>query len=121
MKDAYSAKRRVLENLKKEMSQADDGGLKEVLPKMKSKVVVASDTKEGLAKGLDKAKEIMAKRSELMPDKSSEQDLMSEMGDEESEEESELEEVQPEMEEECDDPAALKAKIAELKALLAKK
>lgn len=122
MKDAHSAKRKVLENLRKEMSSADDGGLKDMLPKMKSKVVVAADNPQDLKKGLDKAKQIMEKRSELMP--SSESDLMDEMSDEpESEMEKSLEDVVPELEseEDSEDPAVLKAKIAELKAQLARK
>jgi len=63
----HAAKRKMLESLKSEMSKEDSMGLPELLKGKKlEKVVVASDSKKGLETGLDKAKEILKKRSEMM-------------------------------------------------------
>jgi len=65
MKGKKSAKREMLEALKKEMNSGDDVGMADKLKDLK-KVTVASDSKEGLEKGLSKAQEILKKRSELL-------------------------------------------------------
>lgn len=106
MKDAHSAKREMLARLSKEMAKSDDGGLGDMLKgKKMEKVMVASDSPEGLEKGLNKAQEILSKRKEIM-------------GGEEM-----LESPEEEMEEECEEesPEEIKAKIAELQAKLARK
>ena len=56
------AKMSSLKNLKKSMLEDMNEGLDS---KMKEKVTVASDSKEGLEKGLDKAQEILKKRKEF--------------------------------------------------------
>ena len=69
MKDKMMAKREMLKELKKAMMDDDDVGMAEKLEGMK-KVTVASDTKEGLEEGLDKAQEILKKRKAMMEDDS---------------------------------------------------
>lgn len=55
------AKRKMLEALKKEMMDMDHEGMSE-----KMKVSVMSDSPEGLEEGLDKAKDLLKKRAEMM-------------------------------------------------------
>jgi hypothetical protein len=119
MKPEHSAKRKMLEALKKDMSKEDSMGLPEALGSKMHKVTVAADSKEGLAKGLDKAKEIMQKRSEMLglgdeKEEGSTEEEASETPEEESTETEELSSP----EEDSEDPAILKKRIAELKAKL---
>lgn len=107
----------MLSRLSKEMAKNDDGGLGEMLKgKKMEKVMVASDSKEGLAEGLDKAQEILKKR-EGMPMGKHEMEGC-EMSDEDMPEESEEMEDEEEVEE---TPEEIQAQIAALQAKLAKK
>lgn len=65
MKDEMKShvKRSILKDLKEAMRQDMHGSMGD---KMKQKVVVASDSPEGLEEGLSKAQEILKKRLEMM-------------------------------------------------------
>jgi hypothetical protein len=80
---------------------------------LKQKVTVAADSRDDLAKGLDKAKEMVAhsEHPEESEEEESEESPAEEMAEEDSEEPSEDDESEED----------LKAKIAELEAKLAKK
>ena len=62
------ARKKVLEKLRKEMKDEkhEGSGIKDAMKKMKDmqKVTVASDSPEGLMKGMDVAKKIMKKKME---------------------------------------------------------
>lgn len=112
--DKRKAKLSQLKALRDEMN----GMMGDEFGKSLKKVTVASDSEEGLEKGLSKAQEIMKKKG-----------LMEEMSDEEKEykedlddeEEEELEEDMEEMAEDVDkmSPDQIKQKIEELKKKLA--
>jgi hypothetical protein len=112
--DKKKAKLSQLKDLSKEMSKMMGDGYADSM----QKVTVASDSKEGLEKGLSKAQELMKKKG-----------LMSEMSDEEKEyeediDDSEEEELEEDLEEMADDvdkmsPEEMKMKIKELEAKLA--
>jgi hypothetical protein len=113
--DKKKAKLSQLKDLSKEMSKMMGDGYSDSM----QKVTVASDSKEGLEKGLSKAQELMKKKG-----------LMSEeMSDEEKEyeediDDSEEEELEDDLEEMADDvdemsPEEMKMKIKELEAKLA--
>jgi len=112
--DKKKAKLSQLKDLSKEMSKMMGDGYADSM----QKVTVASDSKEGLEKGLSKAQELMKKKG-----------LMSEMTDEEKEyeediDDSEEEELEEDLEEMADDvdkmsPEEMKMKIKELEAKLA--
>ena len=115
------AKKAMLKSLKKEMMDMmgeERGDLKDVLGKKLMKVTVASDSKEGLIKGLDKAEDIMEKKSEEKSDGYECKDC-GDMGCPACEEGEESEENYNEMDEES--PEAIKAQIEELKKKLAAK
>lgn len=115
------AKKAMLKSLKKEMMDMmgeERSDLKDVLGKKLMKVTVASDSKEGLAKGLEKAEDIMEKKSEEESE-GYECDECGDMGCPACEEGEESEEASEEMDKES--PEALKAQIEELKKQLAAK
>lgn len=114
MKDDYEAKKKMLLMLKKQMMSDDDMGL----PSHLKKVTVMADSPKEMAMGLDKAKDILQKRSSMMGMQEEEdpEDSLEDLPMEDEDEECEMPE-----EDESDDPAALKMKIAELQAKLAKK
>jgi len=62
MKD--EAKKRMLQHLKKMMSDGMHSGMEEGM----KKVTIMSDSEDGLERGIDKAKEIMEKRESMMDD-----------------------------------------------------
>jgi len=64
--DKSNLKRKVLQQLKKAMMSDEDFGDLGKKLKGNQKVTVMSDSKEGLEKGLDKAQEILKKRSSMM-------------------------------------------------------
>jgi hypothetical protein len=133
------AKKLMLKSLKDDMKQMVGEGRNDLSSlldgKKMMKVSIASDSKEGLKKGLSKAEEIMNKKlGEDFSDSSEEYDcpkcedkgckLCEEPMDSEEESESEMEESDSEesyepMEDES--PEELKAKIAELQKKLSKK
>lgn len=109
-------KKSILKKLKGMLMSEDDMGLGEVLkgkPAKMEKVTVASDSPEGLKKGLSKAQEIMKKRSELMGEEEGEGEI--EESPEEEEEELCDEETNVDNEKEN-----LKSKISRLEKLLKK-
>lgn len=108
--DKKKAKLSQLKDLSKEMRKMMGDSFGDSM----QKVTVASDSKEGLEKGLSKAQEIMKKKG-LMEDESEE---MKENIDQEEEEE--LSEDMEEMADDVDEmsPEEIKAKIEELKAKL---
>jgi hypothetical protein len=125
MKDKLEAKKAMLKSLKSEMKSMmgeGRGDLSDMLGKKLMKVTVASDSKEGLEKGLSKAEEIMQKKSE-----SPEMEDESEYGCESCEDkgcpecEEMEEESSEEMPEEEESMESLKAQLAELKKQLASK
>jgi len=108
--DKKKAKLSQLKDLSKEMRKMMGDSFGDSM----QKVTVASDSPEGLQKGLSKAQEIMKKKG-ILKDES---DDMKEDIDEDEEEE-----LEDEMEEMADDvdemsPEEIKAKIEELKAKL---
>ena len=106
------ARSTVLEDL---MDHLGEMGLDKV--KGLKKITVASDSKEGLAKGLDKATEMVEKS----PMDAMEDEDVSDHGANESEEESsehEMAEEEEESEESSESEEEIKQKIAELEAKL---
>jgi len=83
MKGKNSVKREILEKLKREMMATDDVGLGDKVKELQ-KVTVASDSKEGLEKGLSKAQEILKKRAEMLGLEEDEEAMDEESMDEES-------------------------------------
>lgn len=63
--DKYGAKKEMLKMLKELVMSSDDVGMMDKLNNMK-KVTVASDSKEGLEAGLEKAKEVVENKEELL-------------------------------------------------------
>ena len=118
MKDSIDAKKKMLLALRKEMMSSDDMGLPKHLNKLQ-KVTVAADNKADLSKGLDKAKELLQKRSKMLglPEDSEEECLESPEEEASESPEEELSEEEPSEE----SPEALKAEIERLKAQLAEK
>jgi hypothetical protein len=106
MKEEALAKKEMLKELKKLMSKDDDMGLTDALKGKEKKVIVSSNSKKGLEEGLDKAKEILSKRKEMLG--------IGDMLD--SEEEVEKED---ELEEKEEDASGLEDKIAKLEEELA--
>lgn len=105
----------------KEMRDLASSMMKDSLGgKMKSlkEVKVASDSSEGLKKGLEKAKEMVNKKAEIMPEEDHEEEIA--QGEESPEEESSEEEMEsPEEEyadvlEMCDSPEKIDKLIAKL-------
>jgi len=82
------AKREMLKSLRKIMMMDDDMGLGQHMKgKKQEKVIVSADNPKDLEKGLDKAKEILAKRSEMFGlDEDEECETPSEEIDEDEEE-----------------------------------
>lgn len=97
MMDKNKAKAEMLKHLSKEMSNDSNEGLKDVLGKKNGvkKVTVASDSPEGLKKGLSMAEKLM----ELKSGKKDEEGPMHEMAEEMSDESEEESEDMPAMEE----------------------
>lgn len=114
--DKRKAKLSQLKELSKEMKKMMGDGFAEGMKGMQ-KVTVASDSKEGLQKGLSKAQEIMKKKG-----------LMEEMSDEEKEYKEDIDDQEEEMlEEEAEDmaesidkmsPEEIKKKIEKLQSML---
>jgi|LakMenEpi03Aug12_release.lakeMendotaPanAssembly.Ray.scaffolds.fasta_scaffold2982852_1 hypothetical protein len=111
MEKKSKAKAAMLKELSKVMSSDMYSPLKE---KKLQKVTVASDSAEGLKKGLSKAEQILSKKKEMFPE-------LPEM--EESEDEEESEDDSSEMEDECKDMSKeeLQSKIEMLQKMLSSK
>lgn len=111
IKGMNEAKRKVLEELKKQMMSEDDMGLKDMLGSKVKKVTVVADSDEGLQKGLSKAQQIAAKRKEMLGEESEKEGG-------ESEEMEDSEEMEGE-ECECGEcPMCLKNKIEQIEEKL---
>jgi hypothetical protein len=107
-------KRKAKEGMLKELSKVMSSDMYSPLKEKKlQKVTVASDSAEGLKKGLSKAEQILSKKKELSP----ELPEMEESEDEESEDES------SEMEDECEDMSKeeIQSKIEMLQKMLSSK
>ena len=99
------AKSNVIEDLMSDMGEMGKDRLKSGM----KKVTVASDSKQGLEKGLDKAKEVIeGKVGEMMPKAEDEEEMLGE-----AEESEEMEDEKEHL-----DIADLKAQIEELKKKL---
>lgn len=120
------ARKAMLKSLSKEMRGEigkgyEDGGLKDKL----MKVTVASDSPEGVEKGLNKAEEIMKKRIGPMEDEAEDmmemgEGLVGDVMDEDGDMESPMEEIaEEEVEEEFQSPDEIREMIAELQEKLA--
>lgn len=108
-------KRKAKEGMLKELSKVMSSDMYSPLKEKKmQKVTVASDSAEGLKKGLSKAEQILSKKKEIAPE-------LPEM--EESEDEEESEDDSSEMEEGCEDMSKeeIQSKIEMLQKMLSSK
>lgn len=116
--DKRSAKLSQLKELSKEMKKMMGDGFAEGMKGMQ-KVTVASDSKEGLQKGLSKAQEIMKKKGlmEEMPEKEDKEEVCEACEGEGCEQCEEMEEYEEGMEEDMS-ADAIKEKIKKLQEKL---
>lgn len=109
--DVLKALRQVAMDLIKEKSEEGDEGEMPEMPEHMQKVAVMAKDKEGLEKGLDKAKQVLG----VMPDMHSEEDEAEMHLDPSRREEAVAEEAMESPEEQADEETELLKKLQELR------